>query len=86
MNGQPRMVVTETDSPRAMRMEVELPSEWAVVWEGRVITGVRDGAGQADGFKWGGGVIELDEGFDAVGVGSSKGSVEGVETAVEAGA
>eukprot|EP00957_Ditylum_brightwellii_P095598 7282337-Ditylum_brightwellii.AAC.1 len=28
MNGQPRMVVTETDSPRAMRMEVELPSEW----------------------------------------------------------
>eukprot|EP00977_Amphora_coffeiformis_P000136 scaffold36_cov102-Amphora_coffeaeformis.AAC.3 len=39
-----------------------------------------------DGFKWGGGVVELDEGFDAVGVGSGKGSVEGVETTVEAGA
>eukprot|EP00977_Amphora_coffeiformis_P014694 scaffold4173_cov109-Amphora_coffeaeformis.AAC.1 len=61
-------------------------AEEAVVWEGRIVAGVRDGAGQADGFEWGGGVIELDEGFDAVGVGSGKSSVEGVETAVEAGA
>eukprot|EP00977_Amphora_coffeiformis_P023591 scaffold13723_cov106-Amphora_coffeaeformis.AAC.1 len=60
-------------------------TEEAVVWEGRIITGVRDGAGQADGFKWGGGVVELDEGFDAVGVGSGEGSVEGVEATVEAG-
>eukprot|EP00977_Amphora_coffeiformis_P019300 scaffold7139_cov100-Amphora_coffeaeformis.AAC.11 len=40
----------------------------------------------ADGFKGGGGVVELDEGFNAVGVGSGEGSVEGVETTVEAGA
>jgi hypothetical protein len=61
-------------------------AEEAVVWEGRIVTGVGDGAGQADGFKGGGGVVELDEGFDAVGVGSGKGSVEGVEATVEAGA
>eukprot|EP00977_Amphora_coffeiformis_P027893 scaffold34657_cov110-Amphora_coffeaeformis.AAC.1 len=61
-------------------------TEEAVVWEGRIIAGVGDGAGQADGFKGGGGVVELDEGFDAVGVGSGEGSVEGVEATVEAGA
>eukprot|EP00977_Amphora_coffeiformis_P023978 scaffold14878_cov115-Amphora_coffeaeformis.AAC.1 len=61
-------------------------AEEAVVWEGRIVAGVGDGAGQADGFKGGGGVVELDEGFNAVGVGSGKGSVEGVEATVEAGA
>eukprot|EP00977_Amphora_coffeiformis_P018130 scaffold6209_cov98-Amphora_coffeaeformis.AAC.1 len=57
-------------------------TEEAMVWEGRIIAGVRDGASQADGFKWGGGVIELYEGFDTVGVGSGEGSVEGVEATV----
>eukprot|EP00977_Amphora_coffeiformis_P025255 scaffold18907_cov90-Amphora_coffeaeformis.AAC.1 len=55
-------------------------------WSVTIIAGVGDGAGQADGFKWGGGVVELDEGFDAVGVGSGEGLVEGVEATVEAGA
>eukprot|EP00977_Amphora_coffeiformis_P023789 scaffold14268_cov156-Amphora_coffeaeformis.AAC.2 len=57
-------------------------TEEAMVREGRIIAGVGDGAGQADGFKGGGGVVELDEGFDAVGVGSGKGAVEGVEARV----
>ena len=51
-----------------------------------IVFRVGDGAGEADGVKWGAWVVKFDEGFDAGRVEFGEVLVVGVEAAIEAGA